>query len=442
MLERQPCDRIPLAQEPGDPPRARAGSSERLAGRDLVRGIERHCHRRLRRSALVILPAAPAVRPCYNGRKANRSRCEEPQVLNAERTARVRAQMNSAGVDLLSLPPGDDLYYLAGFSPHADERPCYLFLSATDSLFVVPELNAAQARAQLDVPFFTYTDAEGPGQVLKQSHGRFGGAGRICVGDTMRADFLLLLQERWAKSAFVPGAQVMAPVRMIKTADEVAAMRRSAATADVATDAGFAACRPGATETAVGRAIAEAYAAQGIAGAGGGIVGGGPNSAFPHHSTGDRPLQAGEPVLLDHGARLGGYASDITRMGYLGEPPAFYREIHAVVERAVRAGIDAITPGAPLASVDRAARRVIDEAGYRKHFTHRVGHGIGITGHEPPSVTHLNEAPMQEGMVFSVEPGIYLEGRFGVRLEEIVVVTPRGGERLSGLPREVRILTA
>ena len=359
---------------------------------------------------------------------------------NSDRLTRTRAQMKSAGVDLLSLPPGDDLFYLLGYSPHADERPCYLFLTASDAVFLVPELNAGQARGQVDLPFLTYTDAEGPSAALRQAHDRLGKTGRISVGDTMRADFLLLLQERWAKGAFVPGAQVMAPVRMIKTADEIEAMRRSAATADVATDAAFAASRPGVTEIAVARAVQEAFAAQGISQAGFAIVGGGPNSAYPHHSSGNRPLQPGEPVLVDLAGRLDGYASDITRMGYLGEPSARYREVHAVVERAVRAGLDAVKPGAPLAAVDRSARGVIDAAGYGKYFTHRTGHGIGITGHEPPSVTHTNEMPMEEGMVFSVEPGIYFEGEFGIRLEEIVVVTSKGAERLSKLPREVRVL--
>jgi len=360
--------------------------------------------------------------------------------MNPDRIARVRSQMRTAGVDLLSLPPGDDLYYLLGYSPHADERPCYLFLTGADAVFLVPELNAAQARVRVDLPFLTYTDAEGPSGALRAARDRLDGTGRICVGDTMRADFLLLLQERWPQGTFTAGARVMAPVRMIKTSEEIDIMRRSAATADVATEAAFAASRPGVAETAVARAVADAFAAQGVPQAGPCIVGGGPNSAFPHHTSGSRPLVAGEPVLADLGGRLDGYASDITRMAHLGEPSARYREVHAVVEQAVRAGLDAVRPGAPLADVDRAARGVIDAAGYGKYFTHRTGHGIGITGHEPPSVTHTNTMPMQEGMVFSVEPGIYLNGEFGVRLEEIVVVTPRGGEKLSMLPREVRVL--
>jgi Xaa-Pro aminopeptidase len=363
-------------------------------------------------------------------------------MMHPDRLARVRAQMQTAGVDLLGLPPGDDLLYLLGYTPHADERPCYLFLTANDAVLLVPELNAGQARTHVDVPFLTYTDAEGPSAALRGAHDRLGAAARISVGDAMRADCLLLLQERWAKSAFVPGAHVMAPVRMVKTADEVEAMRRAAATADVAVDAAWATSRPGVTEAEVARAVAEAFAAQGASQTGPAIIGGGPNSAYPHHHSSGRPLAADEPVLADMSGRLDQYMSDITRMAYLGEPTARYREIHAVVEHAVRAGIDAVRPGAPLAAVDRAARGVIEAAGYGKQFTHRVGHGIGITVHEPPSVTHLNETPMREGMVFSVEPGIYLEGEFGVRLEEIVVVTAAGGERLSALPREVRVLDA
>lgn len=359
-----------------------------------------------------------------------------------ERLARIRARMQTAGIGLLALPPGDDLVYLLGYSPHADERPCYLFLTAGDAVFLVPDLNAGQARAHVDMPLLTYSDAEGPSAALAQVRDRLGAPDRIAVGDTMRADGLLLLQERWSKSAFIAGAAVMAPVRMIKTADEIEVLRRSAATADVATDAAFAACRPGVTEAAVARAVADAFALQGVTHVGFAIVAGGPNSAYPHHATSARPLQAGEPVLVDLGGRLEGYSSDITRMAFLGEPSVRYREIHAVVEHAVRAGLDAVAAGAPLAAVDRAARAVIEAAGYGPQFTHRTGHGIGVSGHEPPSVTHTNEIPMQEGMVFSVEPGIYLEGEFGVRLEEVVVVTARGAERLSKLPREVRVLPA
>jgi Xaa-Pro aminopeptidase len=190
-------------------------------------------------------------------------------------------------------------------------------------------------------------------------------------------------------------------------------------------------------ETELARVAQEAFFAAGAQEVPFAIVGTGPNSAFPHHATSSRAAQAGEPVLADLGSRLDGYMSDITRMAFLGTPTARYREIHAVVEEAVAAALETIRPGVPMRAVDLAARGVIARAGYGDKFTHRTGHGIGVSGHELPSITHTNEQPLEVGMAFSVEPGIYLVGEFGVRLEEIVVVTARGPEVLSPLPRTV-----
>src|SRR3989337_1367128 len=170
------------------------------------------------------------------------------------------------------------------------------------------------------------------------------------------------------------------------------------------------------------------------------IVATGPNSAFPHHATSSRAVQTGEPVLADLGSRLDGYMSDITRMAILGTSTARYREIHAVVEEAVAAALETIGPGVPIREVDLAARRVIERAGYGDRVTHRTGPGIGVSGHELPSIMHMNEQPLQVGMAFSVEPGIYLVGEVGVRLEGIVVVSERGAEGLSELSREVWIV--
>lgn len=170
------------------------------------------------------------------------------------------------------------------------------------------------------------------------------------------------------------------------------------------------------------------------------VVGSGPNSAFPHHHTSERRVEVGEPVLFDLGSKLDGYWSDITRMAYLGTPPARYAHIHRIVDDAVRAALAMIRPGTPIREVDLVARRVIETAGFGQYFTHRTGHGIGLSGHEPPSITETNDLPLEAGIAFSVEPGIYLPGEFGVRLEEIVVVTPTGCEVLSRLSRDVRII--
>ncbi len=351
-----------------------------------------------------------------------------------------RRRIREEGIDLLAVPPGDDLFYLLQFTPHPDERACYLFISGEETLFLVPDLNASIAAPRVSYPTLTYSDAAGPLGALRDAHSRLGSPRQIAVGDTMRADALLLLQEIWPDARFHPGARVLSPLRMIKSSEEIEILRRAAVTADVAVEAAFAAARPGVRESDLAGVVVDAFHGQGVQEVPFAIIGSGPNGAFPHHERSARALQTGEPLLIDIGGRLDGYMSDITRMAFLGAPTVQYREIHAVVEEAVQAALGTIKPGVPIREVDLAARRVIERAGHGVHFTHRTGHGIGVSGHEPPSITHTNEMPLQPGMTFSVEPGIYLLGEFGVRLEEIVVVTAQGHERLSRLPRDVRVV--
>lgn len=356
------------------------------------------------------------------------------------RIERLRDAMRASRIDLLAVPPGDDLRYLTGFTPLADERACYLFLTDHSGLFLVPELNAAQSERYIRQPFATYSDAAGPDAAVSLARRQFASPRTIAVGDTMRADALLLLQATWPDAAYRPASTVLAPIRMRKSAEEIAALRRAAATADAAVEAALASCRVGATEAQIARAAEEGFRLAGAADVLFSVVAGGPNSAYPHHHTGTRAVNAGEPVLLDLGSRMDGYCSDITRMAFLGQPFPRYREVHHIVDEAVRAALAAIRPGVSIAAVDRAARRVIEDSGHGERFVHRTGHGIGLSGHEPPSITHTNEMPLEAGMTFSVEPGIYLPGEFGVRLEEIVIVTDRGPEILSRLSRDVRVV--
>lgn len=359
---------------------------------------------------------------------------------DTQRLDRARREMAQQSIDLLAIPPGDDLRYLTGFSPKADERPCYLFLSGEAVTFLVPELNAKQSASAMNVPMLTYTDADGPARVLADARGRLGSRKRIGVGDTMRADALLLLQQQWRDAQFIPASAVLASLRMRKAPSEIDALRRAAATADAAVQAAWRALRPGVTETELASAAEAAFHSAGASEVTFAIVGSGPNSAFPHHHTSTRQAKAGEPVLFDLGSKMDGYCSDITRMAYVGTPPARYQEIHKVVDDAVNAALEAIRPGVPIKEVDLAARRVIERAGYGPNFVHRVGHGIGLSEHEPPSVTHTNDLRLEEGMTFSVEPGIYLPGEFGVRLEEIIVVTTRGAEIFSRLSRRAQLV--
>jgi Xaa-Pro aminopeptidase len=169
------------------------------------------------------------------------------------------------------------------------------------------------------------------------------------------------------------------------------------------------------------------------------IVGAGSNGAFPHHATSRKLVEDGDAIVIDIGARKDAYNSDVTRMAFVGAPSQRYLEVHAVVEQAVQAALAVIRPGLAAKEVDRVARDVITAAGFGQYFVHRTGHGLGLNGHESPYITSTNELVLEEGMVFSVEPGIYLPGEFGVRLEEIVVVTSNGARIFNQLPREVHV---
>ena len=198
--------------------------------------------------------------------------------------------------------------------------------------------------------------------------------------------------------------------------------------------------RPGATELDVAEAAAAAFRAKGCEEVLFTIVAGGPNGAFPHHHSGRRALDAGDAVVIDIGARLNGYASDITRMAFVGAPNERYLEVHRVVEAAVQAGLGATRAGATCHDVDAAARGAIEEAGFGEYFVHRTGHGLGLSVHEPPWIMRGEDVELRVGMVHSIEPGIYLPGEFGVRLEEIVHVTADGCERFSRLSREPHVV--
>ena len=360
----------------------------------------------------------------------------------AGRLDRVGRLMGERGIDLLAVAPGDDLRYLLGYSPHADERPCYLLVAGGGAAFVVPSLNAAQAEQHVRVPIFAYTDAEGPARAIAAARSRLGGTASpraLAVDDTMRADFVLALQAAYPDARLVLGSEVLAPLRMRKDAEEIDVLKRSARHADQAVREVFDACREGISEQELADVAAASFRRSGSQEVLFTAIASGPSSAFPHHHPGARQLTRGDSVTIDVGGRLDGYASDITRVACLGTPSARYRQVCAIVEDAVRAALAAIKPGVPLKDVDLAARGVIERGGFGEYFVHRVGHGLGVSGHELPSVTHENATPVDEGFVFSVEPGIYLPGEFGVRLEEIVYVDRSGAHRLSALPREVHI---
>ncbi|MEO3385782.1 Xaa-Pro peptidase family protein [Mesorhizobium sp. CAU 1741] len=358
----------------------------------------------------------------------------------AERMARLRAAMKQTGTGLVAIGPGSHMQWLAGFYPHPDERPCLLLVGPEKAGFLMPALNAEAARLHSDLPMFEWADATGPDAALSAAIDAIfpQRTGRIVIDETMRADFAFLLADALPVLPRAFTQDTLGLLRSIKDEDEYRRLKACALLNDAAMKAARAALKPGMTENAVAEVVRGHFSQNG------GqplfwIVGASENGAHPHHATGDRVLKTGDAVVLDIGGRLDGYPSDMTRMAIIGEEPEGYREVHAIVERAVQAALAAAKPGAKASDVDRAARDVIADAGYGDYFVHRTGHGLGIDAHEPPYITATSDVVLEEGMVFSIEPGIYLPGRFGIRLEDIVILRADGPEIFSELPRDAYV---
>ncbi|MFT7508728.1 MAG: Xaa-Pro dipeptidase [Sulfitobacter sp.] len=357
-----------------------------------------------------------------------------------DRLARLRVRMAEVGTDLVALGPTSHMAWLSGADPHGDERPVLLLVSASFAGFLMPALNANSVRQATDLPFETWTDEDGPSAALERllaDCGLSGPGHTVALDEAMRTDFALLLVD--AMDAPVRGfsTETLGHLRAMKDAAELNALRASARLNDAAAMAGFAALRAGMTERDVAHVIHDHYKANG-AKPEFTIVGFGENGAFPHHHTGDTVLTENMAVLIDTGCRIGGYPSDMTRCGWFGDTPdAEFLKVADVVEQAVQAALAVVRPGVVARDIDAAARGVIEAAGYGEYFVHRTGHGLGIDIHEPPYITATSGSVLHEGHVFSIEPGIYLPGRFGVRLEEIVTVKADYPEILSCLSRDI-----
>ncbi len=353
-----------------------------------------------------------------------------------ERIGLLRAKMAQTSTDLVAVGPGPHMQWLLGYHPHADERPCLLCVSQTGAAFLMPSLNAEGAREHTSLPFFKWADADGPDNAFSEllADLKVNNASTIVLDETMRADFAALVQDALpdAKRQFT--ASTVGALRMCKDNDEYVSLKANALIADKAMQAGWAAMGSGMTELEVAAIIRESFKSSG-ANPLFTIVGAGGNGAFPHHHTGDTKLQNGDAVVMDIGGGMDSYSSDITRMAVVGDLPEGYEEVHNIVEAAVQAAMAAAKPGVMAKEVDAAARNVITEAGYGEYFVHRTGHGLGVEIHEQPYLTSVSETVLQEGMVFSIEPGIYLPGRFGIRLEDIVILRSDGPEIFSELPR-------
>ena len=358
------------------------------------------------------------------------------------RVREAKRRLDDRGDDALVLFPSQNLQYLTGFAEEPGERHLLLFVPAVgEPVFFVPELygeQISQASSIADVR--TWGDADDPVPRIADIAAELGlGGGHLLVDDTMWALFTQDLRTALPEATFGLASEVLSDLRIRKDDAELDAMARAAAVADetVRDLRAMGEDVIGLTETELAAEIERSLEANGGTGVSfDTIVGSGPNGAKPHHHHGDREIRPGEPVVLDFGTRVDGYPSDQTRtLVFGGEPSEEVREVHDVVREAEQAGVDAVEPGVTAESVDAAAREVIEAAGYGEQFIHRTGHGVGLDVHEAPYIVEGNERELEPGMVFSVEPGIYLPGEFGVRIEDLVVVTEDGCRRLNDTDR-------
>jgi D-alanyl-D-alanine dipeptidase len=353
----------------------------------------------------------------------------------AARIARAAADAANAGLAGVLAAPGPDLLYLTGYTPNAvTERLTLLVVTpGREPVLVLPAFERGDAEGAA-VSFFEWSDGEDP----YAAAAALLAAGRYAISDVCWALHVVALQEAGASLTSMTAALPL--LRAIKDDDELAALAAAGAAADATFADVLELPFAGRREVDVAADLARLLVEHGHSSADFTIVGSGPNGANPHHGAGERVIEVGDAVVLDFGGTLDGYGSDTTRTVHVGEPSEEHLRVHEVVRAAQQAGFEAVRPGAACQDVDRAARAVIADAGYGDRFTHRTGHGIGVTGHEPPYIIEGEMQPLQPGMCFSIEPGVYVPGEFGVRIEDIVCVTGGGGRRLNDSPREPRIV--
>ncbi len=358
--------------------------------------------------------------------------------MKPERLRRVAEAARVAGMDAVVVAPSPDLVYLTGYDPMPLERPSLLIVrDDRPPVLLVPELERRLAADAIGdgIELHGWTDAHDPYAVAA---GLLPAEGRIGVGDRIWGVHVLALQGALPAARFTSAAPVLGAIRAKKDDDELAALRRAARGADEAFRAICTGRFLGRREEEVAADLADLLVRNGHSRAAFTIVGSGPNSASPHHEPSGRTILPRDVVVLDFGGELGGYFSDTTRTVVVGEPPKDFERVYRIVQEAQEAAVMTASPGVPAQDVDRAARSIIDGAGFGERFFHRTGHGIGLEVHEPPYIVAGNGTPLEPGMTFSVEPGIYLEGLFGVRIEDIVVITPDGADRLNRSTRELR----
>jgi len=366
-------------------------------------------------------------------------------MINQKRLEMLTKELRKNGLDAIYLGPSTDLEYISGLDTHPDERVRGLMVSSDGNCFAMTPLlyKEEMAKAFGDVPFYAeWNDHEGFTGAFKRGCEHLGiVGGKIAFNDGVRAVDMLAVRDEM-DMRMVGGGKILDPLRSRKDAEELEIMREASRMVDAVVYKLRDFIRPGMTERRIAKKIPEFFEEAGCMGVSfGPIVASGPNGSMPHYGGDQRVIEENDVIILDLGGRHKGYCSDTTRTLFTGTPTKEQRKVYEIVRQAQEAGEAAVKPGATGQDVDRAARQVIIDAGYGEFFFNRVGHGIGLAVHESPYMIEGNDKPLEPGNVFSVEPGIYLPGKFGVRIENIVAVREDGtGEALNHFPRELTIV--
>ncbi|HJY24239.1 MAG TPA: Xaa-Pro peptidase family protein [Actinomycetes bacterium] len=363
--------------------------------------------------------------------------------MTTERISRAQAAALSASLDAVLVTPGADLRYLTGYDAMPLERlTCLVVPTNGDPVLVVPTLERSAAEAspaaEIGLEIIDWPDGEDPVELIATL---LRATRRVAVDDHMWAEKVLRFRAAMPDVEQVLAGPVLRELRMRKTAEEVAALRSAGAAIDRVHARMGEWLEAGRTERDVGRDIAEAIVTEGHERVDFVIVASGPNSASPHHSASERVIKEGDPVVVDIGGTTrSGYCSDETRTYVVGTPPDEFVDAYDALQRAQAHAVEHARPGVTADSVDAAARDALAAAGLADYFVHRTGHGIGLETHEEPYIVAGNTRVLEPGMAFSIEPGFYLPGRFGARIEDIVVTTPHGADRLNLRPRKLAVL--
>ncbi|MFJ3668204.1 M24 family metallopeptidase [Streptomyces sp. NPDC090106] len=360
----------------------------------------------------------------------------------ADRMARAAQDAAAAGLAGLLVAPGPDLVWLCGYRPTAiTERLTLLVLTpSAEPRLLVPALELPDAQAAPGAGAVRMSDWRDGQDPYAAATGLMLPNGRYGVSDSTWALHLLGLQETLPLTTYRALTTALPMLRGVKDAHEVARLAAAGAAADRTYEEILSVPFTGRRETEVAADLARLLREHGHSQVDFTVVGSGPNGANPHHEAGERVIRPGDMVVLDFGGLKDGYGSDTTRTVHVGEPTEEERRVHGIVRAAQQAAFEAVAPGVPCQEIDRVARKVITDAGYGEYFIHRTGHGIGVTTHEPPYMVEGETQPLVPGMCFSIEPGIYLPGRFGVRIEDIVTCTETGGRRLNDTAHEMAVV--